>query len=55
MKAGYLPCIITVESKLSYYQALDDWMTKNETRAFVQLIADAELEAFKQYQRLLGF
>ncbi|MCB1191613.1 MAG: hypothetical protein KDK90_14305 [Leptospiraceae bacterium] len=55
MKAGYLPCIITVESRLGYYQALDDWMTKKETTAFVQLIANAELEALKQYQRLLGF
>ena len=55
MKAGYLPCIITVESRLNYYQALDDWMTKKETRNFVQLIADAELDALKQYQRLLGF
>lgn len=55
MKAGYLPCIIKVESRLNYYQALDDWMTNNETGAFVQLIADAELDAFKQYQRLLGF
>ena len=55
MKAGYLPCIITVESRLNYYQALDDWITQKETRNFVQLIADAELDALKQYQRLLGF
>ena len=55
MKAGYLPCILTVENRLDYYQALDDWMTKKETKTFVQIIADAELDALKQYQRLLGF
>lgn len=55
LKAGYLPCIITVETRLKYYQALDDWITKNETKDFIQLIADAELDALKQYQRLLGF
>ncbi len=55
MKAGYLPCILTVENRLNYYQALDVWIAKNETKEFVQLIADAELEALKQTQSLLGF
>ncbi len=55
MKAGYLPCIIKVENRLSYYQALDDWMTKKETEGFIRLIVDAELDALKHYQRLLGF
>lgn len=25
MKAGYLPCVITVENRLNYYEALDQW------------------------------
>lgn len=55
MKAGYLPCIITVDKRLSYYEALDAWIAKNEPQLFLQLIADAQTEAFKQYQRTLGF
>ena len=55
MKAGYLPCIITVESRLKYYEALNAWAAKNETQPFIQLIADAQRDAFKQYQRILGF
>ena len=55
MKAGYLPCIITVESRLKYYEALDAWMAKNETQPFIQLVADVQMDAFKQYQRLLNF
>jgi Fic family protein len=55
MKAGYLPCILTVESRLQYYEALDAWAAKNETQPFIQLVAKAERDAFKQYQRILGF
>ena len=55
MKAGYLPCVLTVDSRLQYYEALDAWMAKNQTQPFIQLIADAQRDAFKQYQRLLGF
>jgi Fic family protein len=55
MKVGYLPCIITVESRLKYYEVLDAWMSKKETQPFIQLVADAEMDAFKQYQRVVGF
>lgn len=55
MKSGYLPCIITVDNRLKYYEALDVWMTKSITQPFIQIVADAQIEAFKQYQRILGF
>lgn len=55
MKSGYLPCIITVDQRLEYYEALDAWTAKSETQPFIKLVADAQMEAFKQYQRLLGF
>lgn len=55
MKLGYLPCIITVENRLKYYEALDVWMTKNEIQPFIQLVADAQMDAFKQYQRIVKF
>lgn len=55
MKSGYLPCVITVERRLQYYEALDVWVTKNETQPFIKLVADAQIDALKQYQRILGF
>ena len=54
MKAGYPPCMITVENRLSYYEALDQWMAFGKTEAFNQLVADAVLEGFKPYQVVLG-
>lgn len=55
MKSGYLPCVITVDHRLKYYEALDVWVSKNETQPFIQLLLDAQMEALKQYQRLLKF
>lgn len=54
MKAGYPPCVITVENRLAYYEALDQWMAFGKTEAFNQLVADAVLEGFKPYQVVLG-
>lgn len=54
MKAGYPPCVITVENRLAYYEALDQWMAFGKTEAFNQLISDAVLEGFKPYQLVLG-
>ena len=54
MKAGYPPCVITVENRLAYYEALDQWMVFGKTEAFNQLVADAVLEGFKPYQVVLG-
>ena len=54
MKAGYPPCVITVENRLAYYEALDQWMVFGKTKAFDQLVAGAVLEGFKPYQVVLG-
>ena len=54
MKAGYPPCVITVENRLAYYEALDQWMAFGKTEVFNQLVADAVLEGFKPYQVVLG-
>ena len=54
MKAGYPPCVITVENRLAYYEALDQWMAHSKTEAFTQLVAEAVLEGFKPYQVVLG-
>ena len=54
MKAGYPPCVITVENRLAYYEALDQWMAFGKTEAFNQLVAEAVLEGFKPYQVVLG-
>lgn len=54
MKAGYPPCVITVENRLAYYEALDQWMAFGQTEFFNQLVADAILEGFRPYQVVLG-
>ena len=54
LKAGYPPCTITVENRLAYYEALDQWMTHGKTEPFIQLVSDAVLEGFKPYQVVLG-
>jgi Fic family protein len=54
MKAGYPPCVITVENRLAYYEALDQWMAYGKTEPFIQLVSDAVLEGFKPYQIVLG-
>ena len=54
MKAGYPPCVITVENRLAYYEALDQWMASGQTEFFNQLVADALLEGFRPYQVVLG-
>lgn len=54
MKAGYPPCVITVENRLAYYEALDQWMAHGKTEAFTQLVSNAVREGFKPYQAVLG-
>ena len=54
LKAGYPPCVITVENRLAYYEALDQWMAYGKTEAFIKLVADAVIEGFKPYQVILG-
>ncbi|MCF8999828.1 Fic family protein [Acinetobacter nectaris] len=54
IKAGYPPCVITVENRLAYYQALDQWMAHGKTEAFIELVSNSVLEGFKPYQVILG-
>ena len=54
MKAGYPPCVFTVEKRLAYYESLDQWMASGKTEVFNQLVAYAVLEGFKPYQVVLG-
>lgn len=54
MKAGYPPCIIKVENRLAYYDALDQWTTYGKTEAFIKLVSNAIIEGFKPYQLVLG-
>lgn len=54
MKAGYPPCVITVENCLAYYEALDQWTTSKNTQPFIELIANAVMDGFKPYQQVLG-
>lgn len=53
MKAGYPPCIITVENRLAYYQALDDLHSKGEQQGFIELISDAVKAGFAPYWHAL--
>jgi len=46
--------VITVENRLAYYEALDQWMAYGKTEAFIQLISKAVVEGFKPYQVVLG-
>jgi len=54
LKAGYPPCVITVENRLAYYEALDQWMAYGKTKAFFKLVTNAVMEGFKPYQVILG-
>lgn len=56
LKVGYPPCVITVENRLAYYEALDQWMAYGKTETFIQLVSNAVLEGFNSffYQRNLS-
>ena len=54
MKAGYPPSVITVENRLAYYEALDQWMAYGNSEPFNNLVAAVVLEGFKPYQTVLG-
>lgn len=54
LKAGYPPCVITVENRLAYYEALYEWMAYDKTDAFIQLVSEAVLDGFTPYQVVLG-
>ena len=54
LKAGYPPSVITVDNRLAYYEALDQWMAYGNTEPFIKLVADVVLDGFKPYQVVLG-
>jgi len=54
IKAGFPPCIITVEQRLEYYQALDKAHTTGDYADFLNLVVQAVREAFQPYWFLLG-
>lgn len=54
MKVGYPPCVITIENRLAYYEALDQWIAFDNTEPFIQLVANTALNGFKPYQVVLG-
>lgn len=54
MKAGYPPTVITVENRLAYYEALDQWMAYENITPFNNLVVAAALDGFKPYQIVLG-
>lgn len=54
LKAGYPPSVITVDNRLAYYEALDQWMAYGNTEPFMNLVATVVLDGFKPYQVVLG-
>ena len=55
MKSGYPPCVITVEQRLAYYEALDAWATHHQYEPFIAFVAQAAESAFEPYQKVLKF
>ena len=54
LKAGYPPSVITVDNRLAYYEALDQWMAYGNSEPFMNLVATVVLDGFKPYQVVLG-
>lgn len=54
LKAGYPPSVITVENRLAYYEALDQWMAYGNTERFINLVVGVVQDGFKPYQMVLG-
>ena len=53
MRRGYLPVIISVEQRLSYYEALDTAHTRGDYAPFIGLVADLEQATLKRYLRVI--
>ena len=49
MRYGYLPVIIRVEQRLTYYDTLDIAHMSQNYESFIQLVAEEEHEALKRY------
>ena len=55
MKAGYPTLILPVESRPSYYAALDRIAVQKDYEPFLKLIAELSVKSFVPYQHLLNF
>jgi len=53
MRSGFLPVIIPVEQRLSYYEALDRAHTRSEYEPFIDLVAELEQSTLERYLRLI--
>jgi len=53
MRRGFLPVIIPVEHRLSYYDALDTAHTRGNYNPFIELVASLEQSALKRYLRII--
>ncbi|MCK4107737.1 Fic family protein [Acinetobacter radioresistens] len=54
LKSGYPPSIITVENRLAYYEALEQWVDNGKTIPFINLVVGVVQDGFKPYQMVLG-
>lgn len=54
LKAGYPPCIITVENRLAYYDALSESIGSGKTEGFIKLVIESTLNGFKPYEIVLN-
>jgi Fic family protein len=53
MRRGYLPVIIPVEQRLSYYDALDHAHTRGDYEPFIELVAGLEQATLQRYLRVI--
>jgi Fic family protein len=53
MRRGYLPVIIPVEQRLSYYDALDHAHTRGNYEPFIELVAGLEQATLQRYLRVI--
>lgn len=54
IKDGFPPVVLTVEKRLSYYEALDIAHTKNDYQPFISLISQIVEKSFDPYWFALG-
>lgn len=54
MRNGFLPVSIAKESRLEYYNALEEYAVKGDLRPFVELVSDLEEEQLDLYLKLIG-
>ena len=54
MRSGFLPVIIPVEQRLSYYEALDRAHSRSEYGLFIELVAGLERQTLERYLRFMS-